>query len=79
MPNYNNYPYGMPYQPYQNNNFNNQQQINQQPQQQIPFMPLTFTSGLVGAKAWLEDEDLHIEPSEKVCKYLYEIVLADED
>lgn len=31
------------------------------------------------AKAWLDDPDLEIEPSEKVCKYLYEIVLADED
>ena len=30
------------------------------------------------AKAWLEDKDLKIEPSEKVCKYLYEIVLAEE-
>lgn len=30
------------------------------------------------AKAWLEDKDLEIEPSEKVCKYLYEIVLADD-
>lgn len=30
------------------------------------------------AKAWLEDKDLEIEPSEKVCKYLYEIVMADE-
>lgn len=48
MPSYNNYPYGMPYQP-----FNNQQQVNQPQQQQIPFMPLTFTSGLVGAKAYI--------------------------
>lgn len=31
------------------------------------------------AKSWLEDKDLDIEPSEKVCKYLYEIVMADED
>lgn len=31
------------------------------------------------AKAWLEDKDLKIEPSEKVCKYLYEIVMAEED
>jgi hypothetical protein len=31
------------------------------------------------AKAWLEDKDLEIEPSEKVCKYLYEIVMAEED
>lgn len=31
------------------------------------------------AKSWLEDKDLKIDPSEKVCKYLYEIVMADED
>ena len=30
------------------------------------------------AKAWLEDDDIAVDPSEKVCKYLYEIVL-DED
>lgn len=34
---------------------------------------------LTMAKAWLEDKDIDIEPSEKVCKYLYEIVMADED
>ena len=34
---------------------------------------------LAMAKAWLEDKDLDIEPSEKVCKYLYEIVMADEE
>lgn len=31
------------------------------------------------AKAWLEDKDLKIEPSEKVAKYMYEIVMAEED
>ena len=30
------------------------------------------------AKSWLEDKDLKIEPSEKVCKYMYEIVMAEE-
>lgn len=30
------------------------------------------------AKSWLEDKDLNIDPSEKVCKYMYEIVMADE-
>lgn len=30
------------------------------------------------AKQWLEDDDIAVDPSEKVCKYLYEIVL-DED
>lgn len=34
---------------------------------------------LAMAKAWLEDKDLNIDPSEKVCKYLYEIVMAEED
>lgn len=31
------------------------------------------------AKSWLEDKDIDIEPSEKLCKYLYEIVMAEED
>lgn len=31
------------------------------------------------AKSWLEDKDIELEPSEKLCKYLYEIVLAEED
>lgn len=58
MPNYNNYgnyPYGNPYQTFQNNNYNQQPQTMQpqQTQQPIPFMPLTFTSGLVGAKAYI--------------------------
>lgn len=57
MPNYNNpytnYPYGNPYSnPYQANN-NNYNQPQPQQQSQIPFMPLTFTSGLVGAKAYI--------------------------
>lgn len=30
------------------------------------------------AKAWLEDDDIAVDPSEKVCKYLYEIVLNEE-
>lgn len=30
------------------------------------------------AKQWLEDDDIAVDPSEKLCKYLYEIVL-DED
>lgn len=29
------------------------------------------------AKAFLEDDDIAVSPSEKVCKYLYEIVLDD--
>ena len=30
------------------------------------------------AKQWLEDDDVSVDPSEKVCKYLYEIVLDKE-
>lgn len=33
---------------------------------------------LAMAKSWLEDKDLQISPSEKVCKYMYEIVMAEE-
>lgn len=32
---------------------------------------------LAMAKAWLEDKDINIDPSEKVCKYMYEIVMAE--
>ena len=31
------------------------------------------------AKSWLEDDDIAVDPSEKVCKYLYEIVMPEED
>lgn len=31
------------------------------------------------AKSWLEDKDIKIEPSEKLCKYMYEIAMAEED
>lgn len=34
---------------------------------------------LAMAKAWLEDKDIEIDPSEKVCKYMYEIVMADDE
>ena len=30
------------------------------------------------AKSWLEDKDVKIEPSEKLCKYMYEIAMAEE-
>lgn len=43
---------------------------------QLANEPHTY---LAMTKAWLEDKDLHISPSEKVCKYLYEIVMAKED
>lgn len=31
------------------------------------------------AKAWLEDDDIAVDPSEKLCKYMYEIVLGEDD
>lgn len=30
------------------------------------------------AKQWLEDDDIAVDPSEKLCKYLYEIVMPEE-
>lgn len=33
---------------------------------------------IVMAKQFLEDDDVNVSPSEKVCKYLYEIVLNEE-
>lgn len=41
---------------------------------QIAKEPHTF---ILMAKAFLEDDDIAVSPSEKVCKYLYEIVLDD--
>lgn len=41
---------------------------------QIAKEPHTF---ILMAKAFLEDDDIAVNPSEKVCKYLYEIVLDD--
>ena len=43
---------------------------------QIANEPHTY---LAMAKAWLEDKDIELDPSEKLCKYMYEIVMADED
>ena len=31
------------------------------------------------AKAWLEDDDVAVDPSEKLCKYYYEIVAPEEE
>lgn len=31
------------------------------------------------AKSWLEDDDIAVDPSEKLCIYMYEIVLGDEE
>lgn len=30
------------------------------------------------AKQWLEDDDIAVDPSEKLCKYLYEIVMSED-
>lgn len=30
------------------------------------------------AKDWLEDDDIPVSPSEKVCRYLYTIVLGED-
>lgn len=30
------------------------------------------------AKQWLEDDDVAVDPSEKLCKYLYEIVMSED-
>ena len=43
---------------------------------QIANEPNTY---IAMTKAWLEDKDIKIEPSEKVCKYMYEIAMAEED
>ena len=43
-----------------------------------PFIANEPHTYLAMAKAWLDDKDLEIDPSEKVCKYMYEIVMADE-
>ena len=57
MPNFNygNYPYGMPYQPYNNNNnFNNMGNYNQQPQmqQQVQANSYYYVNGSIGAKSF---------------------------
>ena len=43
---------------------------------QIANEPHTY---LAMAKAWLEDKDINLDGSEKLCKYMYEIAMADED
>jgi hypothetical protein len=30
-------------------------------------------------KKWLEDDDIEVSPSEKVCIYMYDIVMGEED
>lgn len=43
-----------------------------------PFIANEPHTYLAMAKAWLDDNDIAVDPSDKVCKYMYEIVL-DED
>lgn len=62
-------------QPYQNNYMQNQvQQPVQQPQQQVAFMPLTFTSGLVGAKAYIvaPNQTVYLKDSDENSNLLFE-------
>ena len=44
-----------------------------------PFIANEPHTYLAMAKAWLEDDDIEVDPSDKVCVYMYEIVMADED
>lgn len=37
--------------------------------------PFTY---IAMAKKWLEDDDIEVSPSEKVCIYMYEIVMGEE-
>lgn len=66
--NYNNYNNNM-YQP----NYNAMQQPIQ-PQQQVAFMPLTFTSGLVGAKAYIvpPNQTVYLKDSDENSNLLFE-------
>lgn len=89
MPNYNqygNYPYGNIYQPYgmnpnyQNSNYGQQvqpQQVQQfQPMQQpqTSYLPLTFTSGLVGAKSFIvaPNQTVFLKDSDENSNLLFE-------
>lgn len=84
MPNYNqygNYPYGMPYQSYgmnpnYQNNYGNQmpQQYQTMQQPQTSYLPLTFTSGLVGAKAFIvsPNQTVFLKDSDEGSNILFE-------
>lgn len=89
MPNYNNYygnyPYGNPYQPYgmnpgYQNNYGTQPQQPQQQQYQTmqqpqtAYLPLTFTSGLVGAKSFIvsPNQTVFLKDSDEGSKLLFE-------
>ena len=82
MPNYNNYnyPYGMPYTSYgvnnsgyQNNNYGQQMQ---QPQMlpQTSYLPLSFTNGLIGAKAFIvaPNQTVYLRDSDEGSNLLFE-------
>lgn len=84
--NYNNYPYGMPYQPFmpqaqqnQNQNFNMQQNQNNQqqmiqPQQQTSYLPLTFVNGIIGAKSFIvtPGQTIYLRDSDDGSNLLFE-------
>lgn len=81
MPNYNNfnnYPYGMPYSPYgvnpgyQQNNYN--QQMQQPVQQQTSYLPLSFTNGVIGAKAFIvaPNQTVFLRDSDEGSNLLFE-------
>lgn len=83
-----NYPYGMPYQAYMpqqnqqpNNNFNNMNNMYQQPQQMQPqptqqtsYLPLTFTSGVVGVKSFIvaPNQTVYLRDSDEGSNLLFE-------
>lgn len=73
MANYNNYPYGNTYQPYgfQQTNYNQQMQPQQQ---QIPYIPLTYISGIVGAKAYIvaPNQTVFLKDSDEGSNLLFE-------
>ena len=84
MPNYNNYyagyPYGNLYQPYgtnqgYQNNYGQQPQPQMfQPQPQTSYLPLTFTSGLVGAKSFIvsPNQTVYLKDSDEGSNILFE-------
>lgn len=82
MPNYNNfnnYPYGMPYSnPYGVNsgyqsNYNQQMQQPQM-QQQTSYLPLSFTNGVIGAKAFIvaPNQTVYLRDSDEGSNLLFE-------
>ena len=87
--NYGNYPYGMPYQPFMpqnnyngNNNNNGNPNLYQQPQQpqaqmpqpQTTYLPLTYVSGLIGAKSFIvaPNQTFYLRDSDEGSNLLFE-------